>query len=98
MFRATMCPSSGADDWLVFSPRVGSAVTMSGVIQICLSVWVDMFCVCLVYGKSSVIGLCVVIMWGVVGGGFIVVCRCGSVCKQIKVHTCGYSKVVKTGW
>jgi len=23
MFRATMCPSSGADDWLVFSPRVG---------------------------------------------------------------------------
>ena len=47
---------------------------MSGVIQICLCVWVDMFCVCLVYGKSSVIGLCVVIMWGVVGGGLIVVC------------------------
>jgi len=23
MFRATMCTSSGADDWLVFSPRVG---------------------------------------------------------------------------
>jgi len=23
MFRTTMCPSSGADDWLVFSPRVG---------------------------------------------------------------------------
>jgi len=23
MFRATMCPSSGADDWLVFSPHVG---------------------------------------------------------------------------
>ena len=23
MFRATMCPSSGADDWLAFSPRVG---------------------------------------------------------------------------
>ena len=23
MFRATMCPSSGADDWLVFLPRVG---------------------------------------------------------------------------
>jgi len=22
MFRVTMCPSSGADDWLVFSPRV----------------------------------------------------------------------------
>jgi len=22
MFRATMCPSSGADDWLVFPPRV----------------------------------------------------------------------------
>ena len=28
-------------------------------------------------------GLCVV-MWVVVGGGFIVVCRCGSVCNQIK--------------
>ena len=53
---------------------------------------------CLVYGKSCVIGLCVVITWGVVGGGLIVVCRCGSVCKQIKVHTCGCSKVVKTGW
>jgi len=26
-------------------------------------------------------------MWGVEGGGLIVVCRCGSVCKQIKVHT-----------
>jgi len=23
MFRATMCPLSGSDDWLVFSPRVG---------------------------------------------------------------------------
>ena len=28
-----------------------------------------------------------VIMWGVVGGGLIAVCRCDSVCKQIKVHT-----------
>ena len=28
-----------------------------------------------------------VIMWGVVGGGLIAVCRCGSVCKQIEVHT-----------
>jgi len=59
---------------------------MSGVIQICLFVWVIMFYVCLVYGKSSVSGLCVV-MWGVEGGGLIVVCRCVSVCKQIKVHT-----------
>ena len=42
--------------------------------------------VCLVYGKSSVSVLCVVIMWVVVGGGLIAVCRCGSVCKQIKVH------------
>jgi len=57
---------------------------MSGVIQICLFVWVDMFCVCLVYGKSSVIGMCVVIMWGVEGGGLNVVCSCDSVCKQIK--------------
>ena len=23
MFRATMCPSSGADDWVVLSPRIG---------------------------------------------------------------------------
>ena len=43
------------------------AVTIRGVIQICL----------------SVSGLCVV-MWVVVGGGFIVVCRRGSVCNQIK--------------
>jgi len=57
-----------------------------------------MFCVCLVYGKSSVSRLCVVIMRGVVGGGLIVVCRCGSVCKQIKVHNCGCSKAVKTDW
>jgi len=47
---------------------------MSGIIQICLSVRVDMVYVCLVYGKYSVSGLCVV-MWGVVGGGLIVVCR-----------------------
>ena len=63
-----------------------------------MSVCVDRYVLCLVYGKSSVIGLCVVIMWGIVGGGLIVVCRCGSVCKQIKVHTCGCSKVVKLGW
>jgi len=35
------------------------------------SVWVDMLCVCLVCGKSNVIGPCVVIMWGVVGGGLM---------------------------
>ena len=40
--------------------------------------------VCPVYGKPNVSVLCVVIMWGVVGGGLIPVCRCGSVCKQIK--------------
>jgi len=34
----------------------------------------------------TVSGLCVV-MTVVVGGGFIVVCRCGSVCNQIKVYT-----------
>ena len=55
---------------------------MSGIIEICLSVWVDMFCVCQVCGRSSVSGLCVVIMCGVVGGGLNVVCRCGSVCKH----------------
>jgi len=32
-----------------------------------------------------------VVMWVVVGGGLIVVCRCGSVCNQIKVHTRGCS-------
>jgi len=45
-----------------------------------------MFYICLVNSKSSVSRLCV-LMWGVEGGGLIVVCRCGSVCKQIKVHT-----------
>jgi hypothetical protein len=45
----------------------------------------------------TVSGLCVV-MRVVVGGGFIVVCRCGSVCNQIKVHTRGCGKVVKSGW
>jgi len=70
-------------------------LTMSGITQICLSVWVNMFYVCLVYGKSSVTGLCVG-MWGVVGGGLIVVCRCGLVCKQIKVHTRGSRKAVRT--
>ena len=44
----------------------------------------------------SVSGPCVV-MWGVVGDGLIVVCRCGSVCNQIKVHTRGCRKAVKTG-
>ena len=71
---------------------------MSGIIQVCPSVWDDMFCVCLVYGKSSVSVLCVVIMWGVLGGGLMAVCRCGSVCKQIKVHNRGCSKAVRTGW
>jgi len=71
---------------------------MSGIIEICLSVWVDMFCVCQACGKSSVSRLCVVIMWGFVGGGLNVVCRCGCVCKQIKVHTRGCSKAVRTGW
>ena len=69
---------------------------MSGIIQMYLSVWVAMFCVCLVHGKSSVSGLCVVIMWGVVGGGLIIVCRCVSVCKQIKVDTRGCRKAVRT--
>jgi len=64
-----MFPSSGADNCVVLSPRVGCcAVTMSGIIQMCLTVWVDMFYVCLAYGKSSVSGLCVV-MYDVVGGG-----------------------------
>jgi len=45
----------------------------------------------------TVSGLCVV-MWVVVGGGLIVVCRHGSVCNQIKLHNRGCRKVVKTGW
>ena len=44
----------------------------------------------------TVSGLCVV-MRVVVGGGFIVVYWCGSVCNQIKVHTRGCRKAVKTG-
>ena len=70
---------------------------MSGIIQVCLSVWVNMFYLCLFCGKSSVSGLCVVIMWGVAGGGLIIVCRCVSVCKHIKVHTRGCRKAVRTG-
>jgi len=72
---------------------------MSGIIQVCPSVWDDMFCVCLVYGKSSVSVLCVVIMWGVVGGGLIAVCRCSSVCKQIKVHNVAAVRLSEpVGW
>ena len=70
---------------------------MSGIIQVCLSLWVDMFYLCLFRGRPSVSGLCVVIMWGVVGGGLNIVCRCVSVCKQIKVHTGGCRKAVRTG-
>jgi len=55
------------------------AVTVSGNIVICLSVWVDMFCVCQVCGRSSVSGLCVV-MWGV---GLIILCRCVNRLKYI---------------
>ena len=70
---------------------------MNGVIQVCPSVRVDVFYLCPFYGRSSVSGLCVVIMWGVVCGGLIIVCRCVSVCKHIKVHTCGCRKAVRTG-
>ena len=45
----------------------------------------------------TVSGLCVVTRV-FVGGGFVVVCRCGSVCNQIKVHARGCRKVVKTSW
>ena len=70
---------------------------MNGVIQVCPSVWVDVFYLCPFYGRSSVSGLCVVIMWGAVGGGLIIVCWCVSECKQIKVHTSGCRKAVRTG-
>jgi len=59
-----------------------------------MSLCVGHMFVCLVYGKSSVRGLYVV-MWGVVIGGLIVVCRCVSVYKQIKVHTRVSSQVVR---
>jgi hypothetical protein len=45
----------------------------------------------------TVSGLCVD-MRVVVGVGFIVVYRYSSVCNQIKVHTRGCGKVVKSGW
>ena len=67
---------------------------MSGIIQICLSVWVDMFYVCLVYGRSSVSGLCVVIMWGVVGGGLIIICRCVSRLKYITLDAVKLSEPI----
>ena len=35
------------------------------------------------------------VMWVVVGGGFIVVCRCGSVCNQIKVHTMAAGRLLR---
>ena len=38
-----------------------------------------------------------VIMRGVAGGGLIIVSRCVSVCKQIKVYTRGCRKAVRTG-
>ena len=60
------------------------AVTVSGIIQVCPSVWVDVFYVCLVYGRSCV------------SGYLIIVCRCVSVCKQIKVRTRGCRKAVRT--
>jgi len=70
---------------------------MSGVIQICLSVWVIRFYVCLVYGKSSLSRLCVV-MWGVEGGGglivYVGVVQCVSRLKHIP---CGCRKAVGTG-
>jgi len=39
-----------------------------------------------------------VVMRVVVGVGFVVLCRCCSVCNQINVHTRGCGKVVKSGW
>ena len=35
-----------------------------------------------------------VIMWGVVGGGLIAVCRCGSVCKQISAGSVSIEQFV----
>jgi hypothetical protein len=71
MFRATMCPSSGADACVVLSPRVGMC---------CNNEW------CYSDMSICEWAVCVV-MWGVVGGGHIDVWRCSSVCKQINVHT-----------
>jgi len=60
---------------------------MSGVIQICLSVWVDMFCVCLVYGKSSVIGLCVVVSLLYAGVVQCVSLHTAGVVQCVSLHT-----------
>ena len=48
------------------------------------------------YKHVTVSGLCVDMRVFCVA--FIVVCRCSSVCNQIKVHTRGCMKVVKSGW
>ena len=80
MFRATMYPSSGADDCVMLQPCVG----------MCFN---NAWC----YTDMSHCE------WDVCGcegffGGFIVVCSYSLVCNQIKVHTRGCRKVVKSGW
>ena len=61
MFRATLCPSSGADDIVVFFRMWCSAVTMGSVIFIYVwYLWVDMF-ICfhvLLGGLCGVVGYC----------------------------------------
>ena len=83
MFRATLCPSSGADDLVVFFHVWCSAVTMGSVISIYVYyLRVDMF-------------VCFHVRWVVWCGGLLwlvvsaVVYRCDLMCRLIKLHTRG---------
>ena len=65
MFRATLCPSSGADDLVVFFHVWCSAVTMGSVISIYV-VFVGRY----VHLFSCFVRWVVVVWWVIVVGGF----------------------------
>ena len=78
MFRATLCPSSGADDLVVFFPRV---------VQCCNN-GLCYFQICLVFVGPyirlfSCFVMWVVVVWWVIVVVSAVVCRCDLMCKLI---------------
>jgi len=79
MFQATLCPSSGADNLVVFCRVWCSAVIMGSVIsRYVWYLWVGMFvCFHVLLGG---------LLWLVVSA---VVNRCDLMCKLIKLHTRG---------